>query len=100
VLEFGGLRFQPVTRELAGGPGEPVRLTEKEAAILAYLHGAADRSVPRDELLAQVLGYSDETATHTLETHIYRLRRKFAAVAADGPTVVSEAGGYRLAVPA
>lgn len=97
VLEFGGLRFHPVTRELSCGAAEPVRLTEKEAAILIYLHGADSRAVPRDELLVQVLGYSDETATHTLETHVYRLRRKLAAAAAEGPTVVSEGGGYRLA---
>jgi DNA-binding response OmpR family regulator len=99
ALAFGGLRFHPVTRELEGGAEGAVRLTEREAAILVYLHGAGSRAVPRDELLAQVLGYSGETATHTLETHIYRLRRKLAAAAVDGPTLVSEGGGYRLAIP-
>jgi DNA-binding response OmpR family regulator len=78
AFEVGALRFQPATRELAGGGGKPVRLTEKEAAILAYLHKSGPRAVARDELLAQIWGYADAIATHTLETHIYRLRRKLA----------------------
>ena len=98
-LEFGPLRFQPATRALTGGVGKPARLTEKEAAILVYLHGASGKLVPREELLGQVWGYAGAVTTHTLETHVYRLRRKLAAVAVDGPTVIGESGGYRLALP-
>ncbi len=97
---IGVLRFHPPTRELAGGAAKPIRLTEKEAAILAYLHRSGDRAVPRDELLAQIWGYADAIATHTLETHIYRLRRKLAG---DGtvpvPQLISDGIGYRLIVP-
>lgn len=98
-IAIGGLWFNPATRELSGATDKSVRLTEREAAILAYLSHNADRSVPRDELLAQVLGYAGETATHTLETHIYRLRRKLAAASALAPRLRSEAKGYRLAEP-
>jgi len=97
ALELGTARFHPVTRELADAKGNSVRLTEKEAAILAYLHEAAGRAVPRHELLARVWGYAVAVTTHTLETHIYRLRRKLAAVS-GAPALASEARGYRLAV--
>lgn len=98
-LAFGALRFHPATRGLTGGAGKPVRLTEKEAAILVYLHGAAGKPVAREELLGQVWGYASAVTTHTLETHVYRLRRKLTAAAANGPTVIGESGGYRLVLP-
>ncbi len=95
----GLLHFHPPTRELAGG-AKPIRLTEKEAAILAYLHRAGDRAVPRDELLAQIWGYADAIATHTLETHIYRLRRKLAGDgSAEMPALISDGTGYRIVIP-
>jgi hypothetical protein len=65
-----------------GEPDRRIRLTEKEAAILLYLHRAAGRAVPRQELLDEVWGYSRAVATHTLETHVYRLRRKIEATRA------------------
>ncbi len=96
----GAWRFHPATRELAGDSGKPVRLTEKEAAILAYLHRAGGRAVPRDELLAQIWGYADAIATHTLETHIYRLRRKLAGTGDTAlPQLISDGTGYRLSAP-
>ena len=97
-LSIGVLRFDPATRALDGN-GKPARLTEKEAAILVYLHEAAGQLVLRDELLARVWGYAGAVTTHTLETHIYRLRRKLAAAATEAPSLVGEAGGYRLVVP-
>jgi DNA-binding response OmpR family regulator len=99
AMAIGEVTFDPATRELSGAAHEPVRLTEREAAIFAYLWRNLDRNVPRDELLAQVLGYSGDTATHTLETHIYRLRRKLAAAAATPPRLISEDKGYRLSAP-
>ncbi|HEY1722626.1 MAG TPA: response regulator transcription factor [Magnetospirillaceae bacterium] len=97
---IGPLRFHPPTRELAGDGLKPIRLTEKEAAILAYLHRSNDRAVPRDELLQQIWGYADAIATHTLETHIYRLRRKLAENGpAPMPQLISDGTGYRLNEP-
>jgi len=74
-----------------------IRLTEKEAAILAFLHSMGERAVPRTELLREVWGYNPAVTTHTLETHIYRLRRKIEADPANACLLITEAGGYRLA---
>lgn len=72
-----------------------VRLTEKEAAILAYLQ-SAEGVVDRDTLLDEVWGYSAAVTTHTLETHVYRLRQKIEADPAAATLLVTEDGGYRL----
>jgi len=77
-------------------PERRVRLTEKETAILAFLHQTRERAVPRRELLKEVWGYNPAVTTHTLETHIYRLRRKIEADPAKACLLVTEAGGYRL----
>jgi len=95
-LEIGALRFHPPTRELIGPDAPPVRLTEKEAAILCHLRRAEGYAVPRDALLAEIWGYANVVATHTLETHVYRLRRKLASVTPTGPRLVSDGNGYRL----
>jgi DNA-binding response OmpR family regulator len=93
-LVIGPFRLDPIGRHLEDGAGRRIRLTEKETAILAYLHRAGSRVVPRDELLGEVWGYSGAVSTHTVETYIYRLRRKLDD---DGqPLLVTEGGGYRL----
>jgi DNA-binding response OmpR family regulator len=74
-----------------------IRLTEKEAAILAFLHRMGERAVPRRELLTEVWGYNPAVTTQTLETHIYRLRRKIEDNPAKACLLITEAGGYRLA---
>ncbi|MFD2232506.1 winged helix-turn-helix domain-containing protein [Phaeospirillum tilakii] len=91
---LGGWRLDPERRVLAAGPDRVVRLTDKEVAILLRLGRAAGAVVAREELLADVWGYSTEIDTHTLETHIYRLRRKLADEAAA--CLLTEPGGYRL----
>lgn len=73
-----------------------VRLTEKEAAILLHLHQAAG-PVERTTLLHEVWGYNDQITTHTLETHIYKLRQKIEANPSDARLLLTEGGGYRLA---
>jgi DNA-binding response OmpR family regulator len=74
-----------------------IKLTEKEAAILAFLHAVGDRAVGRKELLREVWGYHPAVTTHTLETHIYRLRRKIERDPSNACLLITEAGGYRLA---
>jgi DNA-binding response OmpR family regulator len=71
-------------------------LTEKETAILKFLYRAGARSVARPVLLEQVWGYSSAVETHTLETHIYLLRRKLESDPSGGTLLVTESGGYRL----
>ena len=98
-LMIGPYEFNPEDKALRHGAANfRIRLTEKEAAILAFLHRMGQRAVPRRELLTEVWGYHPAVTTHTLETHIYRLRRKIEENPARACLLVTEAGGYRLAV--
>ena len=81
---------------LDAATGRTVRLTEKEAAILDFLRRAGPTVISRDALLGEVWGYQAGVDTHTLETHIYRLRRKIEADPANARLLVTESGGYRL----
>ena len=76
--------------------GRKVRLTEKETNILKYLYRAQGKPVARDELLSEVWGYNATVTTHTLETHIYRLRQKVEPDPANARLLLTDAGGYRL----
>ncbi|MGH7109457.1 MAG: response regulator transcription factor [Stellaceae bacterium] len=94
---IGPYAFRPGVKLLIeAGTGREVRLTEKEAAILEYLYHAGNRVSAREALLGKVWGYRAAVATHTLETHIYRLRRKIERDPARAAILVSEPGGYRL----
>ena len=73
-----------------------IRLTEKETSILKYLYRAGDRPVGRDTLLGEVWGYNAGVTTHTLETHVYRLRQKIERDPSQAEILVTEPGGYRL----
>lgn len=103
AIALPGFAFHPAARLLEGRDGSRIRLTEKEAAILLYLHRAGGRAVPRAELLGEVWGYSSAVTTHTLETHVYRLRRKTEGGNEADPEaprlLVTDEGGYRLAAP-
>jgi len=98
-IRIGPYEFSPEDKALRHGDANlRIRLTEKEAAILAFLYRVGERAVPRQELLTEVWGYHPEVTTHTLETHIYRLRRKIEADPAKACLLITVAGGYRLAV--
>jgi DNA-binding response OmpR family regulator len=95
---IGPYRFRPAEKLLVDEAGaREIRLTEKEAAILEYLMHAGDRTTSRELLLNEVWGYNSGVTTHTLETHVYRLRRKIENDPANAEILVSEPGGYRLA---
>lgn len=96
TLELGGFEFKPASKILVDDKGKKIRLTEKETAILRYLHRAG-RTVPREELLSEVWGYNAGVTTHTLETHVYRLRQKIEPDPAAARLLLTEPGGYRLA---
>lgn len=97
-LTIGPYAFFPQAKLLTrADTGGRIRLTEKEAAILKHLLNAGDRVVPREVLLGEVWGYGDGIATHTLETHIYRLRQKIEPDPARAEILLTDAGGYRLA---
>jgi len=93
---IGPWRLDTAARLLEDAAGRRVRLTDKEAAILLLLRQAG-QTVGRDRLLAEVWGYAAAVTTHTLETHIYRLRRKIEADPSRPGLLVTEPGGYRLA---
>src|SRR5258708_2391046 len=75
---------------------EKVRLTENETAIVRFLYRDGQLPVSRETLLQEVWGYNSGVTTHTLETHIYRLRQKIEKDAANPEILVTEAGGYKL----
>lgn len=95
VLPIGPYSFHPAEKLLLDSRDRRIRLTDKEAAILRHLYRAG-AVVPRDVLLNEVWGYHAGIDTHTLETHIYRLRRKIEPDPANARILVTEAGGYRL----
>jgi DNA-binding response OmpR family regulator len=87
--------LSPAERCLQSTDGNvSIPLTEKEIALLSCLIG--DLSVTRETLLQTVWGYGGDIATHTLETHIYRLRGKLAQAAAGFDIIASETGSYSL----
>ena len=96
VFQLGPYTFKPAQKMLITEQDKKVRLTEKETNILKYLYRATDGVVARDVLLHEVWGYNAGVTTHTLETHIYRLRQKIEPDPANARLLVTESGGYRL----
>jgi len=97
VFAIGPYTFQPGAKLMTDASGrKKVRLTEKETAILRYLYHAGDRAIGRATLLGEVWGYNAGVTTHTLETHVYRLRQKIERDPANAEILVTEPGGYRL----
>mgnify|MGYP001252809603 CR=1 FL=1 len=96
VFQLGHYTFKPAQKLLVTPEDKKVRLTEKETNILKFLYRASDSVVPRDVLLHEVWGYNAGVTTHTLETHIYRLRQKIEPDPANARLLVTENGGYRL----
>jgi len=96
VFRLGPYEFRPAAKLLVDEKQKKIRLTEKETSILKYLYRAGEKPVARDELLAEVWGYNAGVTTHTLETHVYRLRQKIEPDPANAKLLLTEAGGYRL----
>lgn len=95
TFAVGPYTFKPAAKLLATEAGRKIRLTEKETSILKYLYRQG-RAVARETLLHEVWGYNPAVTTHTLETHIYRLRQKIEPDPAKAALIVTESGGYRL----
>jgi DNA-binding response OmpR family regulator len=99
VFSIGPYTFQPGNKQLIDpNSNKKIRLTDKEAAILKYLYRASDKIVSRDTLLDEVWGYNAGVTTHTLETHVYRLRQKIETDPSNAKILLTEPGGYRLAL--
>lgn len=97
VFTVGPYTFRPA-KKLLQDPAKKrrIRLTDKESAILKFLYRSDTRSVGREILLHEVWGYNPAVTTHTLETHIYRLRQKLEINPGSPALLVTEQGGYRL----
>jgi DNA-binding response OmpR family regulator len=96
VFQLGPYTFKPAMKMLIDERDKKIRLTEKETNILKFLYRATEGVVARDVLLHEVWGYNAGVTTHTLETHIYRLRQKVEPDPANAKILVTEPGGYRL----
>ncbi|WP_333591795.1 response regulator transcription factor [Brevundimonas sp.] len=96
VFAIGPYEFRPAAKVLLDSKGKKIRLTEKETNILKYLYRAGTKAVSREELLTEVWGYNAGVTTHTLETHIYRLRQKIEPEPGQARLLLTDAGGYRL----
>ncbi len=97
LIPIGPYIFKPNVKMLVDEKAnKKIRLTEKETAILKYLYRAEQRAVGRETLLGEVWGYNAGVTTHTLETHVYRLRQKIEKDPAKAQILITDAGGYKL----
>jgi DNA-binding response OmpR family regulator len=96
VFRIGPYEFRPAAKMLLDAKGKKIRLTDKETNILKYLYRAGQKVISREELLTEVWGYNAGVTTHTLETHVYRLRQKIEPDPTGPRILITEAGGYRL----
>jgi DNA-binding response OmpR family regulator len=93
--KIGSYVFKPNSKVLES-KNKSIRLTEKENDILKFLYKNLKTIVSREILLHEVWGYNSKVTTHTLETHIYRLRQKIEFDPANACFLITETGGYRL----
>ena len=98
VFAIGPYSFRPGTKTLVDENDRKIRLTEKETSILKFLYRSSGRTVEREVLLREVWGYNAGVTTHTLETHIYRLRQKIEPDPSNAAILLTDAGGYRLGI--
>ena len=98
VFKVGPYEFRPAVKMLVTPEERKIRLTEKETSILKFLYRAGGKPVTRDVLLDEVWGYNSGVTTHTLETHVYRLRQKIEPDPSNASILLTESGGYRLSL--
>ena len=99
IFTIGPYTFKPSAKLLIQEDGgQKIRLTEKETAILKYLYRIGEKAVSRDQLLNEVWGYNAGVTTHTLETHVYRLRQKIEEDPSNAKILLTKPGGYLLDV--
>ena len=96
IFTLGPYTFKPAEKMLINSKEQKIRLTEKETNILTFLLRADNTIVPRDILLHEVWGYNAGVTTHTLETHIYRLRQKIEPDPTQVSILITEGGGYKV----
>jgi Response regulators consisting of a CheY-like receiver domain and a winged-helix DNA-binding domain len=93
---IGMYKFNPNLKELENSRNSKIKLTEKETSILECLYLSGNNFLPREILLKKVWGYSSQVSTHTLETHIYRIRQKIEKDGGPKNFIINDLGGYKL----
>lgn len=93
---IGPFVFFPEKKIITFNDQADIELTEKEVGILKCLLSSGEEIVDKDEILKQVWNYNLGVTTHTLETHIYRLRQKLEISPSTPRIIVSEGGGFKL----
>ena len=96
IFQVGPYQFKPASKMLLREDNKKIRLTEKETSIIKFLYRAGEQAISRETLLQDVWGYNAGVSTHTLETHIYRLRQKIERDPSHAEILVTEGGGYKL----
>jgi len=97
ILMIGQYVFRPAMKLLHDQKNNRrISLTSKETDLLKFLYRAEGHPVKADVLLHEVWGYSRNAETHTLGTHIYRLRQKMECDPAHPVLLISVGKGYRL----
>lgn len=98
-LSFNDYEVRPIKKDIINHRNnEVIKLTEKEVAVIKYLFKANERVVSKNELLQEVWGYAPDATTHTIETHIYRLRQKVEHDDSSAQLIITLEGGYKLKV--
>ena len=96
-LRFNQYELRPLVKEILNERNNEItKLTEKEVSIIKYLYKAGNKIVSKNELLQEVWGYSPDVTTHTIETHIYRLRQKVEHEDISAQLILTSDGGYQL----
>ena len=94
VILLNNIKFYPIKKLIVNKANLEIRLTEKESDILLFLYNSANKVITKEILLNEVWGYSGGVTTHTLETHLYHLRKKL-----DSDNLIStKKGGYLLSI--
>ena len=96
LLPIRNIQFYPGSKLIILQNGQTVSLTEKETNILKYLYRYRDRIVSKEVLLNEVWSHTTSLTTHTLETYIYRLRKKIRVSFAGEELIITKKGGYQL----
>ena len=94
--KIGPFTFFPLKKIITLDDEAKIELTEKEVGILKCLISSGEEGVDRDTLLKQVWNYSSDVTTHTLETHIYRLRQKLEIDPSIPRLIISKGGGFKI----
>lgn len=97
ILTFNGYELSPLEKEIKNlSTNEKIKLTEREVKMILYLYKMKGQIINKHQFLQEVWGYHPDVSTHTIETHIYRLRQKVEKNDKSPELISTTAGGYKL----